>query len=364
MITQGFRTRLTITVIGLVVATAVVVATTGYILVRNSLRDQLVADALDSTELAVVELASPEVLAVDADRAAFEESGLAERFLRRDASGLFVDFGDDDPFASRPEFLATPRVVSADTRNLLAQGRYGYEFLRIGDEPFLVVTARRPAGPPDFYLYHDAAIVEQALSTLWRFLLLGAGVVMVIAAVTAGAVSRGVLRPVRTAGAAAQRLAAGDFATRVPVGSDDEFGRMAEAFNMMAASLESQIVALEEAELRERRFVADVSHELRTPLTGLYNEAQLLQPHLEELPDSARRAAELLVADVGRLRHLVDELLEISRLESGVTESSLAPTDIGRFLSALVAARLPGARTGGLDLGSIRRTLPPQGRSI
>jgi two-component system, OmpR family, sensor histidine kinase MtrB len=344
---RGFRARLTITVIALVVTSASVVATTGYVLVRDSLLDQLVADALDSTEFAVVELASPQVLPVDADRAAFEASGLPERFLRRDASALFVDFGDGDPYASQPEFLATPEVVSTRTRDLMAHGRYGYELVEVGGKPLLVVAARRPSGPPDFYLYHDASIITETLGTLARFLLLGVGAVVALAVLTAGAVARGVLRPVRTAGAAAQQLAAGDLATRVTVGSDDEFGRMAEAFNLMAASLQSQINALEEAEHRERRFVADVSHELRTPLTGLYNEAQLLEPHLAALPVPARRVAELMTADVDRLRHLVDELLEISRLEAGVNPASRVATDIGQLIAALVAGRLPSARTIG-----------------
>jgi two-component system, OmpR family, sensor histidine kinase MtrB len=201
-----------------------------------------------------------------------------------------------------------------------------------------------PREPPVFYLFFDSAVVDQALGNLWRFLAVGAGVVIAISVITAGAVARGVLRPVRTAGAAAQQLAAGDLATRVSVESDDEFGRMSEAFNTMAATLEAQIVALEEAEARERRFVADVSHELRTPLTGLSNEAHLLAAGLHTIEGPTRRAAELLIDDVGRLRRLVDELLEISRLESGDGAVELTETDLARFLQAMVAARLPTAR--------------------
>ena len=70
--------------------------------------------------------------------------------------------------------------------------------------------------------------------------------------------------------------------------SGDELGRLAIAFNRMAASLEHQIGALVAARDRERRFVADVSHELRTPLTALVNEAARLSTRLDDLPASDR----------------------------------------------------------------------------
>lgn len=340
---SGFRARLTTTVIGLVVITAAVVAATAYVLVRGSLRDQLREDALAVSEFAIVELATVEQLPADATRQVFEESGLAERLQRRGVTDVYVDFGDGDPYASRPEVLTAPGLLDPAVGDSVAAGQYGYQFLDVGGEARLVVAARRPVGAPDFYLFYDASVVEQALGDLWRFLLVGVAVVVALAVVVAAAVSRGVLRPVRTAGDAAERLAAGDLAARVPVASDDELGRMSAAFNTMAAALEGKIAELEAAEERERRFVADVSHELRTPLTGLWNEAQLLGSGLDRLEGPARRAAELLVADVDRLRRLVEELLEISRLDSGEGPGEPAPTDIQRFLSAVIAARLPAA---------------------
>ncbi len=59
-------------------------------------------------------------------------------------------------------------------------------------------------------------------------------------------------------------------------------------------------------------------------------------------PD-ARRAAELLVADVRRLRTLVDELMEISRFDADAERPTLEPIELGRLVTAIVAARLPAA---------------------
>ena len=88
----------------------------------------------------------------------------------------------------------------------------------------------------------------------------------------------------------------------------------------MAAALEGKISALSAAQARERRFTADVAHELRTPLTALVGEASLLSEHLERMPVESRRPAELLIADVGRLRRLVENLMEISRFDAGARE--------------------------------------------
>jgi two-component system sensor histidine kinase MtrB len=89
--------------------------------------------------------------------------------------------------------------------------------------------------------------------------------------------------------------------------------------------------------------VADVAHELRTPLTALVAEASLIEGHTAGLPPDARRAAELLVADVRRLRVLVDDLMEVSRFDADAERPAPEPVDLGRVVTGAVAARLPEA---------------------
>jgi signal transduction histidine kinase len=151
-----------------------------------------------------------------------------------------------------------------------------------------------------------------------------------------------VLRPVAVAGEAAGLMARGDLGVRLPADTSDELGKLAVAFNEMAASLEQQIAALVAAHSRERRFVADVSHELRTPLTALVNEAARLQPSLAGLSETDRRVGGMLVADVARLRKLVEDLLEVSRPDLAVA-SNESIVDLPRFLEAVIADRHPAA---------------------
>jgi signal transduction histidine kinase len=111
----------------------------------------------------------------------------------------------------------------------------------------------------------------------------------------------------------------------------------------MADSLASTVERLRASESQNRRFVSDVSHELRTPLTALVAEASVIEAGLDGLPADARRAAELLVADVRRLRVLVEDLMELSRFDARAEQAELRPTDLGDAVRSIVAARLPQA---------------------
>ncbi|HSN12531.1 MAG TPA: HAMP domain-containing protein, partial [Propionibacteriaceae bacterium] len=79
-------------------------------------------------------------------------------------------------------------------------------------------------------------------------------------------VSRAVITPVRSARQAAERLASGQLADRMPVRGTDDLARLAVSMNYMASELQHRIRQLEELSRLQQRFVADVSHELRTPL--------------------------------------------------------------------------------------------------
>ncbi len=339
----SFRARLIATVILLIGLTAGAVAVVSYILVRDSLRDQLVVDSVARAEFNITVLATSDQLPADAGRDEFAASGLADRFLLRGIGGAFVEFPDGDTFASSLSLVNADAVVSDELRQIVEDGRFGYEFLTVGDEPTLVVGGRRPPDGPDFYFFYSATDVESALAALARVLIIAGVGVLGLGALGAGLIARRVLRPVATASGAAEAMAKGDLSVRIPTQTRDELGSLALSFNQMASSLEEQINALRRARERERRFVADVSHELRTPITALVNEAARLEAHLDDLPESERGVGQMLVADVGRLSDLVEDLLEISRLDAQHTQPERTEVDVPRFLAAVIAERHPSA---------------------
>ncbi len=343
---RSFRTRLVVTVIGVVAVTAIALSVGAYLLVRRSLRAQVVDDALARARFNVGVLADESVLPAGGGRQGLEASGLVERFLLRGTDGVYVEFPEGgEAFASELALLDTPELVDAGLRRLVQAGTLAYQFLDVAGEPTLVAAARRPPGGPDFYFFSSTAEVGDALGQLRRALLGGGLALVVVGALAAGAISRRVLRPVRQASAAAEAMAGGDLSVRLPERGGDEFGTWAEAFNRMAASLQEKVSALQAAQERERRFVADVSHELRTPLTSLINEAAMVRDHLAAMPAADHRLGELLVTDTARLQRLVEDLLEISRLDAGTMPAGgdVPPLDVPRFVAAVAAERHPDA---------------------
>ncbi len=341
---RSFRARLIVTVIALIALTAGSVGALAYFLVRQSLRDQLLGDAVSRAEFNITVLASTDQLPDGAGPQEFADSGLVDRFLLRGTGGVYVEFPDGETFRSGLGLLDAAVLISPQVRTVVAAGDYGYQFLDVDGEPTLLVAGRRPPSGPDFYFFYPAAEVANANGQLARMLVIAGLAVLVLGALGAGLIARRVLRPVAVAGRAATVIAEGDLSVRLPAETNDELGSLAVAFNRMATSLEAQITALVEAHDRERRFVADVSHELRTPLTALVNEAAMLQQRIGGMPEGERRIGEMLVADVSRLRVLVEELLEVSRLEAGSVPLEESDVDMEKFLAAVIADRYPVAR--------------------
>jgi two-component system sensor histidine kinase MtrB len=158
----------------------------------------------------------------------------------------------------------------------------------------------------------------------------------VMAALVGNVVARRTLRPIAKAGDAAVALAEGILDTRLPIDRKDEFGSWAASFNRMASALEDKISELEEAAARERRFTSDVAHELRTPVSALVTAAEMLVAAESEMGPEAAWAAERLSSQIKRLRRLVEELLEISRLDAHRESLTLTTVGLGDLIERLL----------------------------
>jgi signal transduction histidine kinase len=119
--------------------------------------------------------------------------------------------------------------------------------------------------------------------------------------------ARGMTSPLREMAGAASAMARGEYGRRVRATSRDEVGELARAFNAMAAELGG-------VERMRRDLVANVSHELRTPIGALQALLENLADGVEPPDPAALRTA---LAQTERLGRLVEQLLDLSRLESG-----------------------------------------------
>jgi signal transduction histidine kinase len=179
----------------------------------------------------------------------------------------------------------------------------------------------------------------------WQLLVAGA-VSAIIALALARWLARGMTQPIRDMAKAADSLARGEYAGRVPVTTRDELGKLAETFNRMAGELES-------VERLRRDLVANVSHELKTPITAI-------RAHLENLLDGVEEPNEatvgVMLEQSERLGRLVDQLLDLSRLESGAFALDLDFVT----LHPLVDRVLQEVQVGRPDHGVVVRNTVPR----
>jgi signal transduction histidine kinase len=145
-------------------------------------------------------------------------------------------------------------------------------------------------------------------------------IAVLLAAIVGWLVSRQVTRPLTALTQVTREMAAGDLSSRADVLARDEFGALGEAFNQMAARIEETVGAL-------RKFASDAAHELKTPLTALITDLELVFDDMRtaQLDISTLERAQ---SQVQRLNRLMDGLLDLSRLESGQTESLRQPLDL------------------------------------
>ena len=340
----GVRARLTAAVLALIVLATVVLGVGAAVFVDARLHAQALEAAADQAGFDLSVVVPGRQLPDRPTRDDIDSSALAETF-RQHGVETVVDLGPGEPpFLSHSDLEGLLERLPAEMRALVAKGQLAYTWTDVASVPSLVVGGRPAAGGPAFYFVHNVSSVQDAIDQLRLALIAGAVLLLLLALATVRVVVRGVLAPVEEAGRVAERIERGDLSARVPVTSRDEFGTWAERFNLMAGTLADTIRRLEAAQHQNRRFVADVSHELRTPLAALVAEASIMAEHLEQLPPESRRAAELLVADVRRLRELVEELMELSRFDASAEEVALESVDLVRLVRAVIAARQPSAR--------------------
>ena len=151
------------------------------------------------------------------------------------------------------------------------------------------------------------------------------------------ALSRGVTSPLIAMSQAAQRLAAEDFTVRVPQRGPQEIASLASSLNRMAEDLEVAFNDMRRLAQLRRDFVANASHELRAPLTNIRGFLDAVLDGTAS-PDEQTRCLQTASAEARRMTRIVEELLQLSRLQAGVLQFDLAPQDLREIVESVAAS--------------------------
>ncbi len=204
-------------------------------------------------------------------------------------------------------------AIPAGLRSLVLQGSPATQHFSLAGSPQMVVGIPLPAANAAYFEVFSLDELGRTLQIL-ALALGGAALITTVAGAVIGRwASTRALRPLGVVSKAAETIAGGKLDTRLAAGDDSDLSALAGSFNRMADAVVARIN-------REVRFTSDVSHELRSPLTTLATSVGVLEAHKEELPARGRRALDLLNSEIRRFQQMVDDLLEISRADTGSAE--------------------------------------------
>jgi signal transduction histidine kinase len=152
--------------------------------------------------------------------------------------------------------------------------------------------------------------------------------------------AHGMTRPLREMVGAARAMSRGEYERRVTATSRDEVGELGRAFNRMAADLA-------EVDRVRRDLVANVSHELRTPLGAL---RAMLENQIDGVETESAESLSVMLGHVERLGRLVEQLLDLSKLESGAVPLERSPVQAAALLERVATDWRQGALARGVGL--------------
>jgi signal transduction histidine kinase len=264
--------------------------------------------------------------------------------------GVSVVFlaSEDRRFHGARSPISPPRYLDGRVHEGSSRG-IDYVAVPVVKHDRLIGTAYALRPSPGEGLFGRIGATLGFLRRLWWQLLVGGALAAGIALLLARLLAIGMTSPLREMARAAGEMAQGEYGVRVDTGSRDEVGQLARAFNRMSADLE-------QVERLRRDLVANVSHELKTPISALRAHLENLLDGVEE-PD--RDTIQIMLQQSERLSRLVEQLLDLSRLESGDTPLERQAVPLWP-LAAQVASEVVVARGNRVHVDvAIPEEMPP-----
>jgi signal transduction histidine kinase len=288
-------------------------------------------------------------------------------FLQAVATEMPVPQGDRLILLNRPATSAVPLQVVYDSDHELTAGtavpvgglvpdRVVGQTMTIGGQDYL--TAALPVGGNRFVRWMVLAsapttVAASATSQLVMRILISGGAALLLSIVVTLLLARAFTRPLNELKAAAEDIAAGNYARRVSTTAYDEIAVVGHSFNRMAE-------AVERSRGLQRDFLANVSHELKTPLTSLIGFSQALMDGSLRTEAEKLRAATILNEESQRVLRMSQELLDLARVESGQLHFEPQPLDLGALLGQEIdIVRQRAARRGLIFQLAVPHWLPP-----
>jgi len=178
------------------------------------------------------------------------------------------------------------------------------------------------------------SLTGEIITLILEAVIIGFAISIVISLV----ISKTLLSPIQGMTKAAEAMADGDFSRKINVESADEIGILAKTFNDMAKQIETMLEELKKAEILRREFVANVSHELRTPLTSIRTYAETMSENTGIPQETEEEFLRVIINESDRMTKIVQDLLELSRFDSGNSKMAIEEYSLEKSLRDVHAA--------------------------
>jgi signal transduction histidine kinase len=193
------------------------------------------------------------------------------------------------------------------------------------------------------YLYVPLAKISE-LTKDFVYVWIIAGAVFVLVAVLLGTkwINR-LTRPLIEMKEAANKVSKGDYSARIHLQSNDEVGDLAIAFNHMSASIQKE-------DERKKEFIANVSHELRTPISYVKGYSEAIVSGFVKKEEEMNKYLRLIHREAGRMERLVDDLLDLSKLDAEEYKLNKMPIPLAQVIEDALQKYLPMLKEKGIRL--------------
>ncbi|MHB9037108.1 MAG: HAMP domain-containing sensor histidine kinase [Armatimonadota bacterium] len=239
----------------------------------------------------------------------------------------------------------------------IPEPRFGVVEFLTGRPPFPREPGRRPPprlGPqPGSPPMGDPNGGPPGPNPVWfelRGLVLRLVVALALASLASAWLGRKFTRPLTQLAKGAEAFQSGDFGYRIPASEKNEFAAVATAMNEMAQQVFDQISRLEKDAERRRQFLADIAHEFRSPVTTMRTMAGALQDGMAEEPERRERAISALVGTSERLLRLVQDLMELAKLDLDDFPLNVRQVDLRKLAESVVQSHEAQAAAAGIVL--------------
>jgi two-component system phosphate regulon sensor histidine kinase PhoR len=147
-------------------------------------------------------------------------------------------------------------------------------------------------------------------------------------------------KPIRSLVKQAQKIAAGDYSSKIPATKKDEVGELARSLNSLSENISNRIseILRNNAKFENVRkdFVANVSHELRTPIANIKGYAETLLDGAIDDEKHARDFIKIIHGESDRLASLINDILDLSKIESDTFKLNLKQNDLSEVVNTVI----------------------------